>query len=77
MAKLCKKTKTLPIYAYRLKNHRGDSWKIFSLDIDGLEGRLKVLHRRIPKLESSKNGNYVMRWEKGMSLSDFICYLCR
>ena len=73
----CEKTKTLPVYAFRLKNHRGDSWKIFSLDVDGLEGRLKLLHRRIPKLESSKNGNYVMRWEKGMPLSDFICYLCR
>lgn len=77
MINLCEKTKTLPVYAFRLKNQRGDSWKIFSLDVDGLEGRLKVLHRRIPKLESSKNGNYVMRWEKGMPLSDFICYLCR
>jgi Holliday junction resolvase len=54
MQKICEKTKTLPIYAYRIKNHRGDSWN-----------------------EKSRNNNYIMRWENGLSLSDFIFYLCR
>ena len=77
MQKICIKTKTLPIYAYRIKNFRGDSWKLFTLDIDNIEGRLKLLHTRIPKLEMSKNDYFIMRWKNGISLSDFILYLCR
>ena len=77
MQKICEKTKTLPIYAFRIKNFRGDSWKLFTLDIQNIEGRLKLLHNFLPKLEKSKKGYYVMRWNQGMSLSNFILYLCR
>lgn len=75
--KTCEKTKTLPIYAFRTKSVRGDSWRIFTLDSIGLEGRLSVVHNRIPKIKRSKNGNFVMRWDEGMPLSDFISYLCK
>ena len=77
MRDVCEKTKTLPIYAFRLKNHRGDSWRVFTLDINNLEGRPSVLHKRVPRFDCSKNGNFVMRWKKGLPLSDFILYLCR
>ena len=77
MKKVCEKTKTLPIYAFRTKGQHGDSWRIFTLDINGLEGRTSVLHRRLPKLKKSKSGNFVMRWNNGMPLSDFISYLCK
>jgi Holliday junction resolvase len=77
MKKICEKTKTLPIYAYRIKNYRGDTWRLFTLNIKNIEGRLKLLHNRIPKLEISKKGYFIMRWNKGLSLSDFILYLCR
>jgi len=77
MKKTCEKTKTLPIYAFRTKGRHGDSWRIFTLDLDGLEGIPKVIHKRLPKLKKSKNGNYVMKWEEGMPLSDFISYLCK
>ena len=77
MKKVCEKTKTLPIYAFRIKGNRGDSWRIFTLDVVGLEGRSSVLYKRLPKLERSKSGNYVMRWKDGMPLSDFISYLCK
>jgi Holliday junction resolvase len=77
MIDICEKTKTLPIYAFRTKGQRGDSWRIFTLDIDGLEGRTYVVHRRLPKLKKSKGGNFIMRWNEGMSLSDFISYLCK
>lgn len=76
ISEICEKTKTLPIYAFRLKGYRGDSWRFFSLDISNLEGRLKVVHKRLPKLEESKKGNFVMRWKDGMPLSKFISYLC-
>ncbi len=77
MKNICEKTKTLPIYAFRTKGKRGDSWRIFTLDINNLEGRSSVLHRRLPKLRKSKSGNFVMKWDEGMPLSDFISYLCK
>ena len=77
MKNICEKTKTLPIYAFRTKGKRGDSWRIFTLDINNLEGRISVLHRRLPKLRKSKSGNFIMKWDEGMPLSDFISYLCK
>lgn len=77
MKTMCEKTKTLPVYAFRVKGKHGDSWRIFTLELEGLEGRIGVLHKRLPKLQKSKNGNYVMRWHEGMPLSDFISYLCK
>ena len=93
---ICEKTKTLPIYAFRTKGQHGDSWRIYTIQveglegrifgsklsyvsiyIDGLEGRTSVVHRRLPKISTSKSGNYVMRWDEGMPLSDFISYLCK
>ena len=75
MKNICEKTATLPIYAFRLKNYRGDSWRIFTFDLTSLHGRLDILHRRIPLLEKSKSDNYIMRWGQGMPLSQFISYL--
>lgn len=75
MKELCQKTKTLPIYAFRLKNIRGDAWRLFTLDISNLVGRLSIVHRRLPELETSKRNNYIMRWGQGMQLSDFISYI--
>ncbi|KYK21269.1 Holliday junction resolvase [Thermoplasmatales archaeon SG8-52-2] len=77
MKKMCEKTKTLPIYAFRSKGKRGDSWRIFTLNLDNLEGRPSVLHKRLPKLKKSNKGYFIMRWDEGMPLSDFISYLCK
>jgi Holliday junction resolvase len=77
MKDLCEKTETLPLYAFRLKRHRGDSWRIFTMDHSTLQGRLRIVHKRLPQLDRSTNGNYIMRWKKGMALSDFLSYLCR
>ncbi len=77
MKALCEKTLTLPLYAFRLKRHRGDSWRIFTVDHRKLQGRLRILHQRLPVLDQSSNGNYIMRWENGMPLSDFLEYLCK
>jgi len=73
----CEKTKTLPIYAFRLKGHGEDAWRLFTMDVLQLEGRAKIVHGRLPKLALSKSGNFIMRWEDGLPLSDFISYLCR
>ncbi len=77
MINLCEKTKTLPIYAFRNKNKHGETWRIFTLDVAGLEGTINILHKRLPKIKKSSSGNFIMRWNEGMALSDFISYLCK
>ncbi|KYK21103.1 Holliday junction resolvase [Thermoplasmatales archaeon SM1-50] len=77
MQRECEKTKTLPIYGFRLKGHGGDCWRLFTMEIHHLEGRARILHNRLPKLPLSKSGNFIMRWENGLPLSDFLLYLCK
>jgi Holliday junction resolvase len=77
MQQECEKTKTLPVYGFRLKGHGGDSWRLFTMEVHQLEGRAKILQNRLPKLQRSKNGNFIMRWGDGLPLSDFLMYLCR
>ena len=75
MKNLCQRTKTLPIYAFRLKNVRGDTWRFFTLDVDDLRGKIGIVHKRLPCLQQSKNKNYIMHWDQGMKLADFISYI--
>jgi Holliday junction resolvase len=77
MQQECEKTRTLPVYGFRLKSHGGDSWRLFTMEMNQLEGRAKILHNRLPKLSMSKSGNFIMRWEDGLPLADFLTYLCR
>jgi Holliday junction resolvase len=75
---VCKRTGTLPIYAFRLKNVRGqDPWRIFTIDIKIAKGIMKLIYDRLPKLQKTSNGHYKMPWKDGMPLSKFIDYLCR
>ena len=71
----CEKAGLIPIYAFRLKSYRGDAWRIFTLEIEGLEGRSALLHSRIPKIRKSVHGGYIMEWDEGMKLSSFISML--
>lgn len=76
MQDTCSKSHLVPIYAFRLKGFRGDPWRIFTIPCDEkLRGRNILLRERLPKLEITKSGNYVMRWNDGMKLSDFISYM--
>ncbi|HDM25635.1 MAG TPA: Holliday junction resolvase [Thermoplasmatales archaeon] len=76
MREECKKSKTLPIYAFRLKNCRGDAWRVFTLDdMDCLIGRAKIIHKKLPKIKKTNNGNLIMKWDTGMSLAEFIDYI--
>jgi Holliday junction resolvase len=77
MQRECEKTKTLPVYGFRLKGHGGDSWRLFTMEVHQLEGRAKIVQNRLPKLSVSKSGNFIMRWDEGLPLSDFLMYLCK
>ncbi len=72
---VCGRTGVIPIYAFRFKNVRGDSWRLFTLPLEGLERRNRVLYSRIPTVKITASGNYLLEWAKGMPLSDLIDYL--
>ncbi len=76
MKQRCETDGFLPIFAYRIKGARGDAWRIFTLKMEKLNGKSLQLNKKIPKLEKTNNGNYVMKWENGMKLSDFIEMIC-
>ena len=67
----------LPLYAYRLKGVRGDSWRIMRVEVGSLTGKLRHLSRSIPKLPLTKNGTPHLDWDKGMPLHRFLALVCR
>ena len=67
----------LPLYAYRLKGVRGDSWRIMRVEVESLTGKLRHLSRSIPKLPLTKNGTPHLDWQKGMPLHRFLSLVCR
>tara|TARA_B100000287_G_scaffold240996_1_gene226509 strand:+ start:238 stop:831 length:594 start_codon:yes stop_codon:yes gene_type:complete len=71
------KCSLMPLYAFRLKGVRGDSWRIFRVEISNLTGRLGMLTRRIPALPLTRNGKPFLDWEKGMPLHLFLALVCR
>ena len=76
MKNACSRSSLLPIYAFRLKSIRGDPWRIFTIPTDDkLRGRNEVLRKRIPKMEVTDNGNYIMRWNDGMKLCDLLSFM--
>ena len=66
----------MPLYAYRLKGVRGDSWKIFRVETETLHGKLRKLAPFIPSLPLTRNGKPYLKWEKGLALNEFIALIC-
>jgi Holliday junction resolvase len=76
--RVCEQTKTLPIYAFRLKNVRGgDPWRIFTIETVDPPGNLGAVHDKLSKLQKTPNGYYKMPWVDGIPLSTFIEYMCK
>jgi len=72
----CSNAQLLPIYAFRLKNQKGDPWRLFSLPMEcQLKGAMGLLQRHIPPVEMNSNGNYIIRWKDGIKLSDLVDYM--
>ena len=72
----CDTAHLLPIYAFRLKNQKGDPWRLFALPLEQpLKGAMGLLQRKIPQVEMNSNGNYIIRWNDGIKLSDLIDYM--
>jgi len=71
----CRRVGLMPIYAFRYKRQRGDAWRVFTLDVGPVNGRLRLVYNKLPKITPSKDGNLIMRWNDGMRLSKFIDYM--
>ncbi|MGY8669477.1 MAG: Holliday junction resolvase [Candidatus Poseidoniales archaeon] len=67
----------MPLYAYRLKGVRGDSWRIFRVETNTNAGRMNLLKRRIPALPLTRNGKPFLDWQQGLPLHKFIDIVCR
>ena len=67
----------LPLYAYRLKGVRGDSWRIMKVEVSGLSGKLRHLSRSIPSLPVTRNGKEFLDWDQGMPLHKFLSLVCK
>ncbi len=76
MKRKCTMASILPIFAFRRKGIRGDAWRIFTMEIDGMKGKGREIYDVLPKLEITKDGNFRMKWENGMKLADFIDMIC-
>ncbi len=66
----------MPLYAYRLKGVRGDSWRIFRVETETLHGKLRKLAPFIPSLPLTRNGKPYLNWQKGLALNEFIALIC-
>jgi len=67
----------LPLYAFRLKGVRGDSWRLMKVDVEGLTGKLRHLSRSIPKLPLTSRGMPYLNWTAGMPLHRFLALVSK
>ena len=66
----------LPLYAFRLKGVRGDSWRIMKVEVEGLTGKLRHLSRSIPALPLTSRGTPHLDWNAGMPVHRFLSLIC-
>jgi len=67
----------LPLYAFRLKGVRGDSWRIMRVDVEGLSGKLRHLSRSIPPLPLTSRDSPHLDWNAGMPVHRFLSLVCK
>ena len=67
----------LPLYAFRLKGVRGDSWRIMKVEVQGLTGKLRHLSRSIPSLPLTGRGTPYLNWNSGMPVHRFLSLICK
>lgn len=66
----------MPLYAHRRKGVRGDSWRLFRVETEGLTGTLARMAKMIPPLPLNRNGSPFIDWEQGMPLNQFLGMMC-
>ncbi len=72
----CAETRTLLLYAFRLKGVRGETWRVFAAP-GNPRGILGRVYDFLPKIDLTKKENYILNWENGKPLSGFLDYANR
>ena len=73
----CERAGIVPVYAYRLKDHRGDSWRLFRLPTKAPQSGFGVqLQRLVPEVRTTSAGNFAMDWDGGLPLAGFLRRVC-
>jgi hypothetical protein len=63
----------LVLYAYRRLGLRSeDPWRLYTPLAPPGRGRLELIRRRLPAIDTTREGNAVLRWEAGMPLASFL-----
>ncbi|HZY71246.1 MAG TPA: Holliday junction resolvase [Thermoplasmata archaeon] len=63
----------LVIYAYRrVGGSRGDSWRLFIAPGPDGSGWRHIVRKRLPEVERTRDGNGVLRWERGLPFVQFV-----
>ena len=63
----------LVLYAYRRLGLRAeDPWRLYTPSAPPGTGRLELIRRHLPAIDSTRNGNAVLRWDSGMPLTQFL-----
>ncbi|MGC8515402.1 MAG: hypothetical protein ACP5OC_04605 [Thermoplasmata archaeon] len=76
MIKRLEASGTFLMYAYRLKGIRGEAWKTFAAPAN-LKGKIAYLYDFLPKIDTTRENNFYLKWERGKPLSEFIDYMNR
>jgi len=71
----CERAGLFPVYALRLKNAKNDAWRVFTLQVK-VSNELEEIYRKLPVIDRTKGDNYILKWENGKPLSDFIELIC-
>ncbi|MEM0155739.1 MAG: hypothetical protein QW597_03950 [Thermoplasmataceae archaeon] len=70
----CSRSGLFITYAFRLKNHHGDPWRLFSIPGDP-KGNLRFIYGILPKVQKTREGNFALHWEEGIPLTKFVEYI--
>jgi hypothetical protein len=61
------------LYAYRRLGLRGEEpWRLYVAGAVPSTGILGLVCRKLPPVNSTREGNGILRWEEGQPLSDFL-----
>jgi hypothetical protein len=63
----------LVLYAYRRLGLRSeDPWRLYTPAAAPGRGRLELIRRRLPPIDTTREGNAVLRWDAGLPLARFL-----
>jgi Holliday junction resolvase len=72
LKEVCERIEVIPIYAFYLKRQIKGHWRFFSIPLNLHNCKLPPVYDELPKIEETKEGNFVMDWDKGLEMKYFL-----